>query len=200
MKVPNSLSYREIKAGKVFLGGDSSSGTNCESVDAILTIAGGCPVISDIQDVFQYPSKACLTTSRCHDVQHLSPIQQDRATTDALGMGTQMAKSLSLPCRSRMVWPTRLSSTCRYMDNFLVTYQLLCYISQERPIYVFRGTMISYIAVINPSTVPTLSSLVTLARRAMWLGVLKTLQMIWKKLLYFFHTSNMWRHWPKEQR
>lgn len=52
MKDPNSLSYRQIKAGKVVLGSDSSSGTNCESVDAILTVAGGCPVISDIQDVF----------------------------------------------------------------------------------------------------------------------------------------------------
>lgn len=63
MKDPNSLSYQEIKAGEVVLGSDSSSGTNCESVDAILKVAGGCLVISDIQDVLQYPSKACLTTS-----------------------------------------------------------------------------------------------------------------------------------------
>lgn len=68
IKVPNSLSYQETKVGKVVLGGDSSSGTICESVDAILKVAGGCPVISDIQDVLWYPSKACLTTSQCHDV------------------------------------------------------------------------------------------------------------------------------------
>lgn len=51
MKDPNSLSYQEIKVGKVVIGDDSSSGTKCESVDFILKVTGGFPVISDIQDV-----------------------------------------------------------------------------------------------------------------------------------------------------
>lgn len=49
-------------------------------------------------------------------------------------------------------------------------------------------------------TVPNLSPWVTLARGAMWLVVLKTLQMIWKKLLCFFHTSKTRRHPQKGQR
>ena len=47
----NSLSYQEIRVGKVVIGDDSSSGTKCESGDSILKVTGGCPVISDIQDV-----------------------------------------------------------------------------------------------------------------------------------------------------